>query len=364
MLTRVYCDNFRTLVNFEFKPGKLCLLLGDNGSGKTSFFEALACLSDVVVRGARVGEYYRHSRTAWDKREVQRFELDLQSEPGRFRYSLEIHHPSDGSDPGIAREEVALEGVPLYRFVGGEVQVFSDSGDASSRFSFRPDISYLSAHDPKIGSKLSAFKKLIEGIRLVQLNPFGIEQSTKREQSFLGRWGQNFPSFFYHLNGENPEARARLEEKLQAVIPGFRNFRLETVGDAKQLRAVLKSPSGSDHSLLFGELSEGQRLLAILYSTVFGLAGDSSVLCFDEPDNFVSLPEIQPWLQTLRDALDEHGGQAMVISHHPEVIDYLSLDSAWRFDRPSGVTQVRGIVTDEVADDAGMTLSQVIARGG
>jgi AAA15 family ATPase/GTPase len=33
MLKRLYIDNFRSFVNFEYKPGSKQLLLGANGSG-------------------------------------------------------------------------------------------------------------------------------------------------------------------------------------------------------------------------------------------------------------------------------------------------------------------------------------------
>ena len=49
MLTRVFCDNFKALVNFEFRPDQLCLLLGDNASGKSSFLEDTGRLSDLIV---------------------------------------------------------------------------------------------------------------------------------------------------------------------------------------------------------------------------------------------------------------------------------------------------------------------------
>jgi ATPase subunit of ABC transporter with duplicated ATPase domains len=166
------------------------------------------------------------------------------------------------------------------------------------------------------------------------------------------------------MNGEAPVARAQLERHLQDVIPGFKNFLLPRTGDVKQLRAAFASPAGEEYSLEFGELSEGQRALSVLYAAVSALAGKASVLCFDEPDNFLSLPEIQPWLHTLRDTIDERGGQAMVISHHPEIIDYLSLDSVWRFERPGGLTVPREIARDHPDRSSELTLSQVIARGG
>ncbi len=84
------------------------------------------------------------------------------------------------------------------------------------------------------------------------------------------------------------------------------------------------------------------------------------MLCFDEPDNFVALSEIQPWLQVLRDTLEAQGGQAMIVSHHPEVIDYLALDSLWQFERPSGPVIARPYEGDAASP---LKLSELVARG-
>ena len=48
---------------------------------------------------------------------------------------------------------------------------------------------------------------------------------------------------------------------------------------------------------------------------------DSGTVIFDEPDNFLSLREIQPWLMTFADTIEESGGRVLIISHHPEIIN-------------------------------------------
>ena len=117
MLKRIFADNFRALVNFEFRPGPLSLLLGGNGSGKTSVFEALGSITDLVVLGRPVSELFSLTRTRWETRDVQRFELDLQSGEGTYRYALEIEHPEDTpGKPFIRSETVTLDGSLLYRF--------------------------------------------------------------------------------------------------------------------------------------------------------------------------------------------------------------------------------------------------------
>ncbi len=41
MLKRLYVDNYKCLVNFEFVPQQIQLLLGVNGTGKSSVFDVL-----------------------------------------------------------------------------------------------------------------------------------------------------------------------------------------------------------------------------------------------------------------------------------------------------------------------------------
>jgi predicted ATPase len=361
MLTRILADNFRALVNFEFRPGKLCLLLGDNGSGKSSLFEVLASISDLIVRGRPVSELFQGSQTRWDTRDVQRFELDVEGGEGMFRYALEIKHsPNRAQPPTIQSEVVTCEEETLYRFADGEVHLPGDHGRPSADFPFQSNQSFLANLDTR-AYRLGWFKSFLGGTRILQPNPFGMEKATRQEFPILDRWCKSLPSYFDYLNGERPDARSELEKRLREVMPGFLNFKLPRVGEEKLLFAVFENQKGQPHELGLLELSEGQRVLIALYAAIYGMLGPQALLCFDEPDNFVSLPEVQPWLQALRDSLQERGGQAIVISHHPEVIDYLAADSAWRFERPAGPVVARKL---DFASPPELKPSEIIARGG
>jgi ABC-type lipoprotein export system ATPase subunit len=364
MLKRIFADNFRALVNFEFRPGQLSLLLGGNGSGKTSVFDVLGKLRDLIVLGLPASELFSSTRTRWDTRDVQRFEVDIQSNGGTYRYALEIQHAAEPSGkPFIRSEIVTFDGDLLYRFSAGEVQLFRDDQSAGPVFPFRPDQSFLPNLEPpgaKQMVRLGGFREFMAGLWVGQPNPFASEYLSQQDQVFLTRDGRNFASFFSYLNSEHPEARTELENRLRIALPGFRNLLFKRRGDAKFLFSAFTAEE--KHSVEYGllELSEGQRVLAILYAAVCGLVRNGSVLCFDEPDNFVSLPEVQPWLQVLRDALETRGGQAMIISHHPEVMDYLALDSLWWFERPSGPVIVRPFEADTASP---LKLSELVARG-
>ncbi len=364
MLKRIFADNFRALVNFELRPGHLSLLLGENGSGKTSVFNVLGNLRDLIVLGRPASDLFSFTRTRWDTRDVQRFEVDIENNGGAYRYTLEIQHPKEPlGKPFIRSETVTFDGILLYRFSAGEVQLYRDDQSAGPVFPFRPDQSFLPNLDPpgaKQMTRLAAFKELMTGLWIVQPNPLASEPTTKQDQFSLARDGRNFASFFSYLNSERPDVRTELEDRLREVLPGFRNFLFRRAGDVKLLLAAFSAEEklAGEYTLL--ELSEGQRVLAVLYAGVCGLVNPGAVLCLDEPDNFVSLSEIQPWLQFLRDTLEARGGQAMIISHHPEVMDYLAQDSLWWFERPAGPVIVRPYETDT---ESPLKLSELVARG-
>ncbi len=94
----------------------------------------------------------------------------------------------------------------------------------------------------------------------------------------------------------------------------------------------------------FDELSEGQRVIICLYTLLALMKETPITLCIDEPDNFVMLREIQPWLMELQEQAEEHGSQVLIISHHPELINYLVPLGAVRFSRaPDGPVRAQAI---------------------
>ena len=49
MLTRLYCDSYKCLVNFEFRSVATRFLMGRNGAGKSTVFEVLELIRNLAV---------------------------------------------------------------------------------------------------------------------------------------------------------------------------------------------------------------------------------------------------------------------------------------------------------------------------
>jgi predicted ATPase len=165
-----------------------------------------------------------------------------------------------------------------------------------------------------------------------------------------------------HLSLERQDLVHGFTEQLKKVIDGFTGVRMEKVGlDTRALMMTFEE-LGERYELRLDEISDGQRALFALYSLVRLAAGQGYTLFLDEPDNYVALCEIQPWLIELADACGDRVPQAVLCSHHPELIDYLGADRGVELRRESsGATTVRRL--GETTVDGGLKLSETVARG-
>jgi len=96
MLKKLYANNYRCLVNFEMEFDELTLLVGPNGGGKSTLFDLLYGIRQLIMDNAKVSEVFPlEDLTAWVKKTEQSFELDVQGKDGLFSYKLVISHNPD-----------------------------------------------------------------------------------------------------------------------------------------------------------------------------------------------------------------------------------------------------------------------------
>lgn len=365
MLKRLSADNYRSLSNFELQPAEpVLLLVGNNGSGKTSLWEVLAGLQDLIVRGHVVDAAFpSESLTRWRKDTVQRFELEAEIAASQYHYSLEVVHDVERRTARVGREQLKADGALLYESEGGDVGLFGDQPLDKPRTTFPADSrrSFLSVLEPrKENVRTIAFRQFVAKIWLLSPDPHTIDPMSRQEADSLDRTGSNLVSWLRAVFLESPEVQSRLNEDLRDVLAGFQTLRLEKAGNARELVLSFRA-NDADYQLPLGQLSDGQRILLLLYALLHAAAPQASLLVLDEPENFVAPREIQPWLVQLAQALRRHGNQALVVSHNPEVINYLAPDGGIVLSRPGGgATRVRPLQLDPETE---LLPSEQLARG-
>ncbi|MGA3018284.1 MAG: AAA family ATPase [Bryobacteraceae bacterium] len=363
MLKRVYIDNYRTFVNFELTLGPQQLILGLNGSGKSTLLEVLRAVKNLVTgHGDPETLFPPSSRTRWQTLQQQTFELDIEIGES-YSFRLELDSWGSPAKTRIRRELVTCNGRTVFEFVEGEVHVFDDH--------FEPVVTYRSDWFRSVlasvlswtdDTRLVRFRNWVEMLHCLQLNPHAMSGETGREEPEPTRYMSNFASWYRHMAQERGGSVSTLQHQLQQIIPGFYALNLRSAGgNLRTLEVVLTDQSSppTTISFTFDELSDGQRILICLYALLNFVVEGGACLFLDEPENYLALPEIQPWLMELRGRIEDRGGQVILISHHPEIIDYLAPELGLVFERVGvGPVRVRNYEPHEV-----LSPSEQIARG-
>lgn len=364
MIRRVAIDNYRCFTNFEYEPQRLNLLLGANGAGKSSFFDLMAALVDLVRQGVEIEEVLpTSSLTRWDARDQQRFELDIEGNGGLYRYVLVVKHDREIERPVIESEKVTRDGKTLFCYEHGTVQFHDNEGRVGVKFPFRGNMSFLAQIEERPETRdLMWLLDFLSSIWTLRLNAMDMESDSQEEQATLARDGSNFASWYRHLSQESPELLQPLWESLRPVVPGFQSLKLSSAGARGRIRELVAVMAAADalYEVDANELSDGQRVLIMLYTLLQGVGPGAGCLMLDEPEAHVGLLEIQPWLVELDDRFEE-SGQIFVASHHPEVVDYLAASHPVVFARPGGgPARARPAIFDRAS---GLAASKQIARG-
>lgn len=364
MIERLYIDHFKTFQNFEWKPGPVALLLGRNGAGKTALFDVLHLLRELICEEAWLPSVFPGKTCSrWDLRKEQRFELDVAGPEGLFQYRLLVEHDHDRGEVRVVAETLHLDGTPLFTFTAGQVQLYKDSGERGPLYSGNWRKSGLGTVVPgPANRRLTWFKQWLNSLVVLRTNPAMLGGRADREDAFLAPDCANFANWYRTMWQERPEDVTRAIAALTTVLDGFKGISIR-VDEQRTgwLRATFASPAGVDFQMSFDELSEGQRVLIVLYVVLHTQMEKGRTIGLDEPDNYVSLDEIQPFLMEALDrAQGGQGPQLFIISHHPEYIDQLAPDDGYvMFREQGGPSRVRRFSSSEAIPP-----SEIVARGG
>ena len=367
MFTRLWVDNYKSLINFELRLREMSLLLGPNGSGKTAVLDVVRALRQLLSGKVRVtdpGVFPTRTLTRWDSRDLQVAEVEVALANDVLRYHLEIEHERATKRARIRLEElVDASGDALFRCEMGTVQLYHDDGSAGPEYHVDWTESALARVAPRSDNRrLTAFLEFFERVVVCGLIPPAYRAESVRESEQLSPDGRDFADWYRHAIQEHPDRVQPFVADLQNAIGGFRGIRLEKVGQEARSVMIMQENNSTRYDMRLDEASDGERVLATLYALLH--LGQGSTLLLDVPDNYVGLPEIQPWLVALSDACGSSVPQAVLCSHHPEAIDYLGIHSGIFLRRESsGVTTAHYGLRPGAAKPGLNKLSELVARG-
>jgi predicted ATPase len=323
-MRRLYVHNFRCLENFELPVSgqSSLLLIGKNGSGKTTVGLALEVLQKIARGTNRVGDLVKPKDLSRGRADVpMRFEIEVELEGQTYGYGIAFEFPMGFKELRVLEEKLTVGGKPVYTREVAQVQVARTGREKEASFHIDwhlvalPIIQQQSSRDPSF-----VFKQWLARMLILRPAPSLILGDSKEETLEPNLQVADFGAWFSGLLAYAPSAYSKIDEYLKQVMPDLKDIKNPVVGtDSRSLVVQFSNDQGSV-SLPFADLSDGEKCFMICALVLAANDAYGPVFCFwDEPDNYLALSEVGHFVLALRKAF-QSGGQFMATSHNAETI--------------------------------------------
>jgi predicted ATPase len=327
-LDSIHIRGYRPFGDFHASLGSLEVLVGANGSGKSSLFEFLRFLrnslqQDIppeIVPGS-LGQQIFHRPGP----EVFGWELGIgrSKPPFLLRYEGELLGPvgqvrildevvdavSAGGDETVRLLVLRPEGdaaVGMMREPGGETQAIMVRR--------RNQLALSLATNPRLEA-LYELREYILGWRFYGSFHLATDKVRRpvpiEQEPLLNEDGGNLSALLHYLYTEHPVAFDALQQHLRSAVPGFQRLSVKARGGPGQVMAFWRE-EGVEEDLSLADLSDGTlRLLCWIALCV--QPDPPPLICIDEPDQGVH-PRTLPLLGGLFEKASDRS-QILLATH-------------------------------------------------
>ena len=332
-ISRVKIRNFKSIGHCDVSLGRLTLLVGRNGSGKSNFLDALRFIVDGLetsldhamrARGG-IREVRRHSTG-----HPHNFSIEVEMNLPDFqvgKYGFEI-----GAQPKggffVKRESLLVlaargDRKTVFRAVDGVVEVFSNGQSPAAV----ADRLYLvtASGIPEIRPVYDA----LLAMGFYNLNPEQMKEVQVPDAGeLLRRDGSNIASVIARLADDRPQLKQRIANYLSAIVPDIVDFERIGLGHRETMR-FMQQVRGSTHPWKFNasSMSDGTlRTLGILVATM-QLAGRKHpvrLVGVEEPETALHPAAAGALMSSLREGATNT--QILLTTHSPDLLDNINLD--------------------------------------
>jgi len=324
MIKQIKIENYKSIQSLDFELGRLNVVIGENGSGKSNILEAIAMGSAAVEnkldneflgsRGIRVTDPTL-MKAGFKKENLNKIKISFTNSFDEIRsHFLDFdsnNHFAKWEDLGydLLRDTVAEmldeESKPIYTLKGKE-KIKSELGfNQLLRDRIKKSYSNFLIYSPENHS-LRQFQEE------AQIEPLGIR-------------GAGLFKLLSVLNKERPEHFQKIREQLN-LIDWFDGF--EIPGDLQftERRIRIKDRFLEDGLEYFDQRSSNEGFLYLLfYFSLFISDYTPKFFAIDNIDNALNPKLCSELIKVLAKLAKEHNKQVILTTHNPSVLDGLDL---------------------------------------
>ena len=340
---------------------RLCVLVGANGTGKSTLFDVFSFLKDALAMNVskavgRRGGFKELASRGFATEPIEltlQFRLEITGKERLVTYLLRLAPDSTGRAV-VAREILRYKrgasGKPFHflDFALGEGYAITNEEDFSKPDEdLTRDVQTLDAPDILAVKGLGQFDrfKAASALRLMienwHISDFHVSDARpSQEDGFaehLSTRGDNLPLVAKFLFEHHPKAFARILDAMKARVPGVSLVEPKQTEDG---RLVLRFQDGSFKDPFIARYVSDGTIKMFAYLVLLNDPQPYPLLAVEEPENQL-YPELLPELAEEFRAYARRGGQVFISSHSPYFWNALKLEEIYCLRKVDGFTQIR-----------------------
>jgi ABC-type oligopeptide transport system ATPase subunit len=241
VIRRFYVHNFRCLENFELPVAghSSILLIGNNGSGKTTVGLALEILQKIARGTNRVDNLVKPKDFTRGRTDVpMRFELEVELKDKNYEYDIAFEFPPGFKELRVCEERLSVGGKTVYAREQAQVEL-ARAGVDQDKAKFRIDWHLVAppiVQEPSRTDPLFIFKQWLARMLILRPNPSLILGESKQETLEPNPQVTDFAEWFTGLLASTPAAYTKIEEYIRQVMPDLRDIQNPLIGkDSRNL---------------------------------------------------------------------------------------------------------------------------------
>lgn len=242
MIRRIYIHNYRCFQNFDLKleDQSSVLILGKNGTGKSTLSSALRVLQGIAKGDNRVKQFLKIDDFAFNRTDAPiRIELSVDLNNKVYDYSIAFDLPENFKEPRVSYERLTCDGETVYSRDEAEVEL------ATGGTRFLVDWHVVALPIVQIGGQdnpIETFRSWLSRLVLIAPVPSSIIGESREESLYPDEHVSNFAEWFSGVLREYPASYSVIDAFLKQTIPDFLDFQNKKVGEsAKKDRCSVRS---------------------------------------------------------------------------------------------------------------------------
>ena len=339
---------------------RLCVLVGANGTGKSTLFDVFSFLKDALAMNvskavSKRGGFKELASRGFAQEPIEltlQFRLDITGKERLVTYLLRVE-PDKTGRAVVAREILRYKrganGKPFHflDFTLGEGYAITNEEDFSKQDEeLAREVQTLDAPDILAVKGLGQFDrfKAASALRLMienwHISDFHVSEARpSQEDGFaehLSTRGDNLPLVANFLFEHHPVAFSRILAAMKARVPGVSLVEPRQTEDG---RLVLRFQDGSFKDPFVARHVSDGTIKMFAYLVLLNDPQPYPLLAVEEPENQL-YPELLPELAEEFRSYARRGGQVFISSHSPDFLNALNLEEIYCLRKADGFTKI------------------------